>query len=73
MPGRGDGIGPDFFCDAHAWQTASLRPLTLRLGLSLGDRVCITAAMFENLPILTSELRLAAAKDVLGLDIRMIR
>lgn len=59
--------------DAHAWQTAKLRPLTKSLGLSLGDRACITQGMFSDLPILTSDRRMASAKEALGLDIRMIR
>ena len=61
------------FRDGHAWQTAKLRPLTRQFGLSLGDRACITTAMFADLPILTSDRRMAEAKDVLGIDIRMIR
>ena len=61
------------FRDGHAWQTAKLRPLTRKFGLSLGDCACITTAMFSNLPILTSDRRMADAKDVLGLDIRLIR
>ena len=61
------------FRDQHAWQTAKLRPLTRKFGLSLGDRACITTAIFADLPILTSDRRMAEAKDVLGIDIRMIR
>lgn len=61
------------FRDGHAWQTAKLRPLTRQFGLSLGDRACITTAMFADLPILTADRRMAEAKDVLGIDIRMIR
>ena len=61
------------FRDGHAWQTAKLRPLTKSFGLSLGDRACITQAMFAELPILTSDRRMAAAKEVLNLDIRLIR
>lgn len=61
------------FRDDHAVQTAKLRPLTKSFGLSLGDRACITQAKFSDLPILTSDRRMAAAKDVVGLDIRMIR
>lgn len=61
------------FREAHAWQAARLRPLTKQFGLSLGDRACITQAMLAGLPILTSDRRMAAAKDALGLDIRMIR
>ena len=61
------------FREHHAWQTAKLRPLTRKFGLSLGDRACITTAIFADLPILTSDRRMAEAKDVLGIDIRMIR
>lgn len=61
------------FRDGHAWQTAKLRPLTRKFGLSLGDRACITTAMFSDLPILTSDRRMADSKDLLGIDIRMIR
>jgi ribonuclease VapC len=55
----------------HTWQTAKLRSLTKKFGLSLGDRACITTAIFESLPILTADRRMAEAKAVL--DIRMIR
>jgi ribonuclease VapC len=61
------------FRDAHAWQTAKLRPITKKLGLSLGDRACLTHALFADLPVLTGDRRMAAAKDVLGIDIRLIR
>ena len=39
--------------DGHAKQTARLRPLTRHLGLSLGDRACLTCAFFDSLPVLT--------------------
>ena len=61
------------FRDGHAWQTAKLRPLTKRFGLSLGDRACIAQAMCAGLPILTSDRRMAEATDALNLDIRLIR
>jgi ribonuclease VapC len=61
------------FREEHAWQTAQLRPLTKRFGLSLGDRACIAHAMMTGLPILTSDRRMAEARDVLGIDIRLIR
>ena len=61
------------FRDAHAWQTAKLRPLTKQFGLSLGDRACVAQAMMDDLPILTSDRRMADAKAVVGIDIRMIR
>ena len=59
--------------EGHAWQTAKLRPLTRHLGLSLGDRACLTCALFARLPILTSDKRMAEANGLLDLDIRMIR
>ena len=61
------------FRDGHAKQTAQLRPLTRHLGLSLGDRACLTCALFNSLPVLTSDRRMAEANGLLGLDIRMIR
>jgi ribonuclease VapC len=61
------------FREAHAWQTAKLRTVTKKFGLSLGDRACVTTAIFTSLPILTSDRRMAEARDVLSLDIRMIR
>lgn len=61
------------FRDAHAWQTAKLRPLTKRFGLSLGDRACLAHAIMDDLPVLTSDRRMAESKDILGIDIRMIR
>jgi PIN domain nuclease of toxin-antitoxin system len=65
------GVRIRAFREAHALKTATLRPLTQHLGLSLGDRACLAQGYFSNLPILTSDRRLAQA-DV-GLDIRMIR
>ncbi len=61
------------FRDGDAWQTAKLRPLTRKFGLSLGDRACLTTAIFAGLPVLTSDRRMAEARDDLGLDIRLIR
>jgi ribonuclease VapC len=61
------------FREAHAWKVAQLRPLTKSFGLSFGDRACITQAMFDDLPILTSDRRMTEARVALNLDIRMIR
>jgi ribonuclease VapC len=61
------------FGSDHALEAAKLRGLTRRFGLSLGDRACITQAIMDELPILTSDRRMAEAKAVLGIDIRMIR
>ncbi len=59
--------------DGHAKQTAQLRPLTRHLGLSLGDRACLTCALSALLPVLTADRRMAEASGLLGLDIRLIR
>ena len=61
------------FDEKQAVEAARLRPLTKHLGLSLADRACLGLANLTTLPILTSDRRMAEAKDVLGLDIRMIR
>jgi ribonuclease VapC len=54
-------------------EAARLRPLTKHLGLSLADRACIGLAIISNLPLLTADRRMADAKDILAIDIRMIR
>lgn len=51
--------------------TAALRPATIHLGLSLGDRACLALAKRLALPVLTAE-RSWARLDI-GLDIRLIR
>jgi ribonuclease VapC len=61
------------FRDAHAFDTAKLRPLTKPFGLSLGDRACLAQAIMNGLPVLTGDRRMAEAAKVLKLDIRMIR
>lgn len=55
----------------HSIEAARLRPLTIGLGLSLGDRACLAHGRLRALPILTSDHRMAEAN--IGLDIRMIR
>ena len=59
--------------DTHAWRTAELRAVTKPLGLSLGDRACLAHAMMEDLPVLTSDRRLAQASDLVHHEIKMIR
>jgi ribonuclease VapC len=54
-----------------ARRTGELRPLTRRLGLSVGDRACLALAEREHLPALTAD-RAWAGLDV-GIDIRVIR
>jgi ribonuclease VapC len=61
------------FRDSHAWQTAKLRPITKRFGLSLGDRACLTHAMLADLPVLTADRRMADAQEALNINIHLIR
>ncbi len=43
--------------EMQAVDAAALRPLTLHLGLSLGDRLCLALARERRLPVLTNERR----------------
>ncbi len=43
--------------ESHAIDAAALRPLTMHLGLSLGDRLCLALARDRRLPVLTNERR----------------
>ena len=63
------------FRDAHARQSARLRPLTKRFGLSFGDRACLVRGMFSGRPILTGDRdwKKIDFDPALGIDIRMIR
>lgn len=61
------------FGSDNAIQAAKLRRQTKSFGLSLGDRACIAQAIMDNLPILTSDRRMADAGTTVGIDIRMIR
>jgi PIN domain nuclease of toxin-antitoxin system len=61
------------FRSDHALQAARMRPLTKRFGLSLGDRACIAHAIINDMPVLTSDRRMAEAKETVGIDIHMIR
>jgi PIN domain nuclease of toxin-antitoxin system len=55
----------------QAQRAAQLRPATRHLGLSLGDRACLSLALARGRHVLTADHRMAEA-DV-GIDIRMIR
>jgi PIN domain nuclease of toxin-antitoxin system len=59
------------FREAHAIEAARLRPLTMHLGLSLGDRACLAQGRLSDLPILTADRRMAEAQ--VELEIRLIR
>lgn len=62
----------DFDAD-QAERTAALRPLTKRLGLSLGDRACLALAQTLGLAVLTSDHRMADAATPASLRIETIR
>ena len=59
------------FTEEDAFQTGALRPLTRRLGLSLGDRACLALGLRSKLPVYTAD-RCWARLDV-GVEIRFIR
>jgi ribonuclease VapC len=66
-------LKPVPFDDEQAAEAARLRPLTRHLGLSLADRACIGLAIILKLPVLTADRRMADARELLDIDIRMIR
>jgi PIN domain nuclease of toxin-antitoxin system len=57
--------------EAQALKTAALRPLTIHLGLSLGDRACLALAAAMRLPVMTTD-RKWAELDV-GVEVVVIR
>jgi len=74
MTDRGllDGaIAVEPFTIADAIEVARLRPLTRDLGLSLGDRACLSLAGRLDAPVLTADS--AWSKLDLPLDLRQIR
>jgi ribonuclease VapC len=54
-----------------AFQAASLRPATRRLGLSLGDRCCLALGRARKATVLTSERSWSKLK--IGVKIKLIR
>jgi ribonuclease VapC len=63
------------FWDAHARQSALLRPMTKAFGLGFGDRACLVQGMFSGRPILTSDCDWMKLDldPAMGIDIRLIR
>ncbi|ESS66960.1 PilT-like protein [Methyloglobulus morosus KoM1] len=43
------------FDDKQAWETGKLRLSTREIGLSLGDRACLTLAYLKKLPVITAD------------------
>ena len=62
------GLDVAEFDVALALKTATLRPLTKRLGLSLGDRACLALAIQENATAVTAD-RSWATLDVCPIEI----
>ncbi len=56
-----------------ALEAARLRAPTRAVGASLGDRACLALARRHDLPVMTSDRRLADVDPALGIDIRLIR
>ena len=55
----------------HAFQAASLRSVTMILGLSLGDRCCLALGRARKATVLTSERSWSKLK--IGLKVKQIR
>jgi ribonuclease VapC len=70
--GRLDLYVHDFDAE-QAERAALLRGSMKQFGLSLGDRACVALGQKLDLPILTSDRRMAEAKSMVGVDIRLIR
>ena len=54
-----------------ARRAAELRPLTVTLGRSLGDRICLALGQRLDVPVLTADTAWAALD--IGIDVRLIR
>lgn len=59
--------------EALAYAAGMLRPVTLRFGLSLGDRCCLALAKQFGATAVTAERRWAAAAELIGVELELIR
>ena len=59
--------------EALAYAAGMLRPVTLRFGLSLGDRCCLALARQLGAVAVTAERRWAAAAEPIGVELDLIR
>lgn len=56
-----------------SYEAGMLRPLTLKGGLSLGDRYCLALAKREDVPALTAERRWPDIAAAAGVTVELIR
>lgn len=61
------------FGQASARDSARIRSMVPKAGLSLGDRACLALATAKALPVITADRRWLESSAPLGLDIRSIR
>ena len=59
------------FDEQQAIEAARLRPLTVSIGLSLGDRACLALAGLRGLPAMTTDRSWATLE--LGVDVSVVR
>ena len=59
------------FGEDLAWRTGLLRPVTRSLGLSLGDRACLTLAADLELPAMTADRTWSELDE--GIQVEQIR
>ena len=58
---------------AVSFEAGMLRSVTLKGGLSLGDRCCLALAKREGMPALTAERRWPDIAHAAGVEVRVIR
>lgn len=58
---------------ALSYEAGMLRPITLKGGLSLGDRYCLALAKSEGVPALTAERRWPDIAAAAGVTVELIR
>jgi PIN domain nuclease of toxin-antitoxin system len=65
------GLDVVFFSEEQAYVAGLLRPSTLHIGVSLGDRACLSLAKMQELTALTADR--AWANLSIGVTIKVIR
>ena len=65
------GLDVVFFSEEQAYLAGLLRPATQNIGVSLGDRACLSLAKMQELTALTADR--AWANPAIGVTIKVIR